>query len=1026
MSYNYLFSLVIVLVSSCCQGQIPTNENITDAEGLRQGTWTILYDAEWELIEVADSAEFYRIISYLDDKPEGLVKDFFASGEIQWQATLLQDRPSEIYDGESIYFLKDGKVQSKRIYDNGSLVQTLQYNLDGSHAEISYEQLRNSFMESYKKAEYHEALILAQKAVQQCEAQFGKEHREYVIALNDLGGTYGKLELFAEAIENLDKALEGYRNLPKQEIENYLGCKKLMAEAYYGAGEFHKSLVAYDEIFSSIENEEVIDDGLRAGALAGLSIVHKALLNDDKALDFAIQASEIYLNIGGDRNLNYGRSLDLVSQAYHSLGSIDIAIDLTEESLQIRKEVLGEQCQEFAIGLSNLGTLYRAKSDFTKSHDLHFEALEILRSIFPEENATCATVEYMLALDCAALGELCNAVSHMVSVNEIRRTHLGANHPDHAKSLFELAILYEQMDSIHAAYELHASSIAVRENNLLRIMRFASEKMKQQNSRIVDLYLERFQSFVFLNKEEVPNSAETLFNKELMLKEIMLRYERAQKMTFGQMDGDDIELLNRIRQLEKTIYNLQLTVNRAELLDSNIVLKNELEGRLARSSDSYRKLKLYGNIDWRDVQQSLAHRHAAIEFIHVQQYSDGWQDSTFYAALILRKDAERPILIPLFEERDLASLLPDDAIRQYDYVNRLYGSRERGIRRTEMDSVPGLYELIWKPLESELEGVESICFAPSGLLHRVNFGAISVTSETAVIDKYELQRMNTTGSIVHPYAAQVIANDAALFGGIRYESNELSIADATESTSTEYPEEEIGHVSESELRGGTYWDYLPYSDNEVINASRLLDKAGWVTSLDTGYMATEDIFKFRSGGVDNPSPRLIHPSTHGFFLTDPEKIEASRLEDVPRFAVSDNPLMRSGLIMASANVVWRDNKPHPEDRDDGILTAYEIKQLDLRNTELVILSACETGLGDLDRNEGVFGLQRAFRVAGAQYLIMSLWEIDDRKSAKFVERFYENWLGEEMSIPEAFRSTQLFFHENGDDPYYWAGFVLVE
>ena len=141
--------------------------------------------------------------------------------------------------------------------------------------------------------------------------------------------------------------------------------------------------------------------------------------------------------------------------------------------------------------------------------------------------------------------------------------------------------------------------------------------------------------------------------------------------------------------------------------------------------------------------------------------------------------------------------------------------------------------------------------------------------------------------------------------------------------------------------------------------------------------------------------------------------------------MSEHPMLRSGFIMAGGNAAWQ-GKQTLEGREDGILTAYEISQMNLLNTELVVLSACETGLGDIQGNEGVYGLQRAFKIAGAKYLIMSLWQVPDKQTSLLMTTFYKKWLTDKMTIPDAFHSAQKELRDNGLDPYNWAGFILVE
>jgi CHAT domain-containing protein len=176
------------------------------------------------------------------------------------------------------------------------------------------------------------------------------------------------------------------------------------------------------------------------------------------------------------------------------------------------------------------------------------------------------------------------------------------------------------------------------------------------------------------------------------------------------------------------------------------------------------------------------------------------------------------------------------------------------------------------------------------------------------------------------------------------------------------------------------------------------------------------------------SPQVIHLATHGYFFPDTKNRDEVRgmRDDEPVFKTSDQPMIRSGLILAGGNHAWKTGRPLRPDVEDGILTAYEISQMDLSGTELVVLSACETGLGDIDGNEGVYGLQRAFKIAGAKYLVMSLWQVPDQQTQELMAAFYENWLTKKMGIPDAFRAAQQSVRDRYDHPFFWAGFVLVE
>jgi CHAT domain-containing protein len=344
-----------------------------------------------------------------------------------------------------------------------------------------------------------------------------------------------------------------------------------------------------------------------------------------------------------------------------------------------------------------------------------------------------------------------------------------------------------------------------------------------------------------------------------------------------------------------------------------------------------------------------------------------------------------------------------------------------------------LYDLIWKPLEAELSEVKTIYYSPSGLLHRINIDAIPVSEMETIADKYQLITLNSTRQLVIPTQIKNANNDAILFGGIQFEPD--STIHNNEPLLASRSRGELSFTSvDSTLRGGT-WNYLAGTEREVNAIDKIMQNSGINPSLKKGYEATEETFKHI--GINNaPSPRILHIATHGYFFPDPKSTTKNtelNIEHEFVFKISDHPMLRSGLIMAGGNAAWQGNQTL-EGREDGILTAYEISQMNLSNTELVVLSACETGLGEIQGNEGVYGLQRAFKIAGAKYLIMSLWQVPDKQTSLLMTTFYKKWLeaegpdkgGNKMNIPDAFHAAQKQLRDNGLDPYNWAGFVLVE
>ena len=302
--------------------------------------------------------------------------------------------------------------------------------------------------------------------------------------------------------------------------------------------------------------------------------------------------------------------------------------------------------------------------------------------------------------------------------------------------------------------------------------------------------------------------------------------------------------------------------------------------------------------------------------------------------------------------------------------------------------------------------------------------AIPISETETLADKFQLINLNSTRQIVINNRLKKTNQQAILYGGIRYELDSLKNKEIPMLAQIK------GDISfqmvDSKLRGGN-WDYLAGTEREVNSIEKILQQTGVEVTLKKGYEATEESIK-SIGSDDGGSPRILHIATHGYFFADTKKTELTssniRNEDLI-FKMSNHPMLRSGLIMAGGNAAWQ-GQQQLEGREDGILTAYEISLMNLKNTELVVLSACETGLGDIQGNEGVYGLQRAFKIAGAKYLIMSLWQIPDRTTSILMTLFYKKWLEDKMSIPEAFQSAQKELRDKGIDPYKWAGFVLME
>jgi CHAT domain-containing protein len=312
-------------------------------------------------------------------------------------------------------------------------------------------------------------------------------------------------------------------------------------------------------------------------------------------------------------------------------------------------------------------------------------------------------------------------------------------------------------------------------------------------------------------------------------------------------------------------------------------------------------------------------------------------------------------------------------------------------------------------------------------LHKLAFAAIGDGTGQVLSDKYEIHQVLSAQDFVYPSSPLVFNSDdkstntsIALFGGINYD---VSMKKATEQDSVYYSPLSI--LSKDLVRGNSF-EYLPATQKEIESIQSQFNQNNKTTLSYSGSEATEASLRSLEG---DKAPKILHIATHGYFAPDPEedhnKIQLQMMGQENRFTASDNPLLRSGLMMAGSNASWKGTVTLPSE-EDGILTAQEVSNLNLLNTQLVVLSACETGLGDIKGREGVFGLQRAFRLAGAKYLLLSLWSIPDEETSEYMQLFYAEVL-KQNDISKAYKSTQSSMRQKyPNSPMKWAGMVLVE
>jgi CHAT domain-containing protein/tetratricopeptide (TPR) repeat protein len=480
---------------------------------------------------------------------------------------------------------------------------------------------------------------------------------------------------------------------------------------------------------------------------------------------------------------------------------------------------------------------------------------------------------------------------------------------------------------------------------------------------------------------------------------------------------------------------------------------NEVEQKLVARSQAFAEDQKGQAASWQKIRQALpaTGADAAVEFVQFPFFDQTkWADTPHYAALVITPQSEAPAFVALGD----ASKLEGEPVRQYkQWIARPDASPSGDVAK---NADPGtlfgaFFDAFWKPLQPALGEAKRVYLAPDGVLNQVSFAVIPSPDGRLLSDRYELRMVNSTADLLRS-ASQSPTTNAVLIGNPKFNlpQDELqrSLAELnrplpkTDPAKTDPANTEPAilasasapdsfqniHRTRGLFRGAPDGDCadsevlpaLPGTQAEVQGIYSMLLRDGW--SADPPYTdshALEEVIK----RVHHP--RVLHIATHGFFLDDqrmqtgPRDITASAMED---------PMLSSGLLFAGATRSVC-GLAAAANADDGILTAYEASMLDLQGTELVVLSACNTGLGTNRSGEGVFGLRRAFQEAGADSVLMSMWQVPDEETKRLMTLFYENWLAGKNKH-EALRMAQRKLRdelraEGRDWPFYWGAFILV-
>ena len=739
----------------------------------------------------------------------------------------------------------------------------------------------------------------------------------------------------------------------------------------------------------------------------------------------------------GSDHPDVARSLNNLALLLQKTGQLSAAESHYRRSISIIEKNLGPDHPYLAFALNNLATLFSDQGEYVSADPLYRRSLTITEKAFGANHPYVARALGTHAQLLALTDQYSAAEAYFRRSSIILENTLGPDHPDVATSLNNLAVFLSDQGKLNAAEPLLRRSLAIFENalgrehpdNAIGIANLSSLLSKQgqygsalmalesslaietnwlireipllpgpsrsaQLQRLGDTWQSVF-SLVMRHPPAARLALETRLNRQGLLPEI----EQRQALLLN-APGVDRAKVEQLQALTQQLASVSLPAERRAAVREQ---RDKLQGEIYRQIP---ELQIQ-SVTTAEVAKSLPANGVLVEFHRYEPYdgskppSQRWGPAQ-YIALVLRPNGS------------ISSVALGSAAAIEDTVHK--GLLASAQDQSDAEAIwAHLSDQVLKPLMPQLVTSRQWFLSPDGELNRVPFAALPAPQQPSspLAKVVELRLLSTGRDLLRLQHPTPTGSRALVMANPRYDRNGAKAAPI--------PSANANQPRSAEL-DSRQWTPLPASEREGQRVASLLG-----TELINGAAATTNALQRQHG------PRVLHVASHGFFVADQESkpTEAMRSiqEDSPmlRSLRQEDPQLRSGLVLAGAN------QPDLDPNDDGYLTAAEAVNLNLKGTELVVLSACSTGQGEVRTGEGVYGLQRSLTVAGARSTLLSLWKVDDAATAEFMVRFYQRLKAGEgrsdalATVQQEFRSGKVISPGgvNWTEPYYWAAWQLV-
>lgn len=719
----------------------------------------------------------------------------------------------------------------------------------------------------------------------------------------------------------------------------------------------------------------------------------KALVNNNLAMTYLdmnkLKDAESFMNTSlteaikvlKENESNYIKLQINLANIYRFEKKYNESEQLFLKAIEIKEKKLGKH-PDLAHLKKGLAQLYMEMGKNNEVEKLLLSAYDIDKRKLGENNPATLSIQQELANFYRFNNNPSKSCELLYNVTEKKKEIYGEAHPNYIQALEDLALSQWEYGKTQEAKTNYKIVIDNTLNYINTFFNSLNDNEKTLYWEKTNTRLQRFYSFSLanykLNEGTIDEDlVKQLYTTVINTKGFLLSNSSKIRNIISSSTDESLKKTYSQWLAAKENLNQAFQLSKEELSNEKInidSLKNRadaLERELSQKSSAFKEGNENTIVTIEAIQKKLKTNEAALEIVQLSNYKNGFAQNGNYITLIVKSTGLKLI-----------------TIGNSDTIQKAVSAfREKTINQKPENEA---YQPTWKPIDLQLNGITKLYLSLDGAYHQLSINALLDENKKYLVDKYSIVFVGNTKDIIDVK-----------------ETENLSIKPKTAFL--------IGNPSYG--KSGAI-DQLPGTETEVKNISKLLINFNVKSTALYGVNATEEQIK------KIKSPSVLHIATHGYFLADLSQMETNKVLGVDISAAKENPLLRSGVLLANCdNVFDEDYHPSPNS-ENGILTAYEAMSLNLDKTDLVVLSACETGLGAVKQGEGVYGLQRAFLIAGAKSIIMSLWSVSDDATMQLMTLFYTNYAksgNKQQAFSDAIKQLKVKYKE----PFFWSAFVML-